>query len=191
MSKYRKWIGVFCVIWMLSSVTAADFAGLPILQGVSFKSVRIPLYDHATSKLSLVLEIQKIDIQARRFDFLTLPSLPQMVFQRVKIIVNAKTNPALTLKSLAEFSGENPQFQTGRMEGVTLVDSSGNILLSANQGSMSRSGTTLIFHEVSLNLVRPEIIAKGRLDLIGPDSGKLFWDESGIHHAFTVLPSPQ
>jgi hypothetical protein len=176
---------------MLSSVTAADFAGLPILRGYSFKGVRIPLNVNPHIKSDIFLEIKQIDIQAKKFDFFALSSVPQMVFQRVKIIVNAKTNPALTLKSLAEFSGENPQFQTGRMEGVTLVDSSGNILLSANQGSMSRSGTTLIFHEVSLNLVRPEIIAKGRLDLIGPDSGKLFWDESGIHHAFTVLPSPQ
>ena len=176
---------------MLSPVSGADFAGLPILRGVYFQGVKIPLSDPSNVSPELILKIQKIDIQAKKFDFLSLPSVPQMVFHGVKIIVAANSSPALAMKRLYEFSRENRQFQNGRLEEVTLVDSTGKLLLSAHQGSMSRSGTTLILHGVSLNLVRPEIIAEGRLELIGPDSGKLLWDESGMHHAFTVLPSPQ
>jgi hypothetical protein len=170
---------VFCVIWMLSSVSAADVAGLPIFQGVSFKMVRIPIYDHFTSKPVLFLEINKIDIQGRRFDFLTLPSVPQVVFHSVKIIFLSDEALTLGLKALSDFSRENLQFQTGIMEEVTLMDSSEKILLTANQGSMSRSGVALMLRDVSLNAEKQEIIKEGRLELIGPDSGKLFWVHAG------------
>ena len=187
MNKYRAWIGVFFVIWMSSSVLAADFAGLPISQGVSFKSVRIPLCDLDTSKTILVLEINKIDIQGRRFDFLTLPSLPQMVFQGVKIIFLSNEPPTLGLKALSDFSRENPQFQSGRMEGISLVDSSGKILLTANQGSMSSSGVAMTLHDVSLNPKKQDFIKEGRLELIGPNSGMLVWDDSGKQRVRNVL----
>jgi hypothetical protein len=179
------------VCLILSPVSGADFAGLPMLRGVSFQGVRIPLSDPSNVSPELILEIQKIDIQAKKFDFLSLPSVPQMVFHGVMIIVAANAHPALALKRIYEFSKENPQFQNGRLEEVTLVDPLGKILLSAHQGSMSRSGSTLILREVSFNLSKPNIIAEGRLELIGPDSGKLLWDESGMHHSCTVLPSPQ
>ena len=176
---------------MSSSVLAADFAGLPISQGVSFKSVRIPLYDHATSKTILVLEVNKIDIQARRFDFLTLPSLPQMVFQNVKIIFLSNEAPTLGLKAFSDFSRENPQFQSGRMEGISLVDSSGKILLTANQGSMSPLGVAMTLHDVSLNSKKQEFIKEGRLGLIGPDSGRLVWDHAGKQLSRNVLSVAQ
>jgi hypothetical protein len=176
---------------MSPSVPASDFAGLPILRGYSFKGVRIPLNVNPHIKSDIFLEIKQIDIQAKKFDFFALSSVPQMVFQGVRIIIDTKTNPALTLKTLAEFSNENPQFQSGRMEGVSLVDSSGNILLSANQGSVSRSGVALMLHGVSLNPDKQEIIKEGRLDLIGPDSGKLFWEHAGKQLSRNVLSPAQ
>ena len=187
MNKYRAWIGVFFVIWMSSSVLAADFAGLPISQGVSFKSVRIPLCDFDTSKTIVVLEINKIDIRGRRFDFLTLPSLPQMVFKGVKIIFLSDEPPMLGLKAFSDFSRENPQFQSGIMEGISLVDSLGKILLTANQGSMSPSGVKMTLHNISLNPKKQEFIKEGRLDLIGPDSGRLVWDHEGKQLSRNVL----
>jgi len=179
------------VCLILSPVSGADFAGLPILRGVSFQGVRIPLSDPSNVSPELIFEIQKIDIQAKKFDFFSLPSVPQMVFHGVKIIVDGNAHPALALKRLYEFSRENRQFQNGRLEEIMLVYPSGKILLSARHGSMSRLGSMLILHGVSLNLIRPEIIREGGLELIGPDSGKLLWDESGMHHAFTVLPTPK
>lgn len=187
MNKYSAWIGVFFVIWMSSFVLAADFAGLPVLKGYSFKGVRIPLNVNTNVSSDIILEIQQIDIQAKKIDFFALPAVPQMLFQEVKIIIAAKTNRALALHSLAKFSGENPQFQTGRMEEISLVDSSGKILLTAKQGSMSRSGTALKLSKIILYPSGQEIIKEGRLGLIGPDSGKLFWDDSGKQLIRNVL----
>ena len=191
MNKYRACIAVVYVIFVLSSVFSEDLAGLQILRGCSFKGVRIPLRINTNVSCDIILDINNIDIQAKKFDFFALPSVPQMVFQGVKIIVATKTNPSLALKSLTEFSGENVQFQRGRLVEVSLVDSSGKILLTANRGSMNSSGTELILNEISLNPSRQEIISEGHLELIGPDSGKLFWREMGKQFGCPLFPVSQ
>ncbi len=184
------------IIFILLNILACAFCqahweleGLEIDRGMDFKGICFPMINPLSSKVCVMIEMNRIYLGSKKFDFISINAAPEVIFEGVTIKIlklQEYENGKIWTDFIKEFSINNSIFKKGEIRGISIFSEKSGLILTGGEGHFDKNLTFLeIRTNVSIRGVQKSLRSV-RVMLQGPMRGSVVWEEEGVIHVEPV-----
>ena len=163
--------------------------GLEIERGLEFKELSIPINNSKKSEVIVVLKSERIYVGSKKFDFISINPVPEVIFQDVSIkILKLKEDKSELIWTdlIKEFAIKNMIFKNGEIRKISFFSQKSGLFLTGGEGRFDKNLTYL---EIRTNVLIQGVnksLRSVRVMLDGPMKGNMVWEEDGVIHVKPV-----